>query len=82
MGRGNYSRSRGKTVPVDRKEANKNPLGNFVEQAMQRGQRYQPISSLINSLPDDGQWTEAERKRWLTALVSNLDYCVEVTDKS
>ena len=36
------------------------------------------ISALIQQLPKDAQWTQAERDRWLRAMTSTIDFFVEI----
>jgi hypothetical protein len=45
---------------------------------IERHQRYKVIATMINELPDDGQWTEKQRDRWLAALTASLDYSVDI----
>lgn len=49
-----------------------------IEANVARQSRYKGISAMIQDLPEDGQWTEKERARWVAALAALLDYSVEI----
>ncbi len=53
-------------------------FGDQIQENMERTRRNQPVSALIQALPANGQWTPAERERWLKAIESTVDYCVKV----
>jgi hypothetical protein len=45
---------------------------------------YKDLETLMSRLPnpDNPQWTQAEKQRWLTALQSMLDLLIEIRDES
>ncbi len=42
------------------------------------GADYSLLALMLRKLPADGQWTQAERDRWLATFTANLDFLVEV----
>ena len=45
------------------------------------GTDYRLLSALVQRLPKDGSWTQAQRDRWLQAMTANVDLIVTVADE-
>lgn len=56
-------------------------FGDAIQKQMQKNQRYAPLISMINALPEEGQWTADQKFKWLEAFDRTLDYCVQVEEK-
>ena len=54
------------------------PLGN--EQTHSKAQ-YGLLEGLLQQLPDERQWSQVRRERWLQAFIANVDLLIDVVDQ-
>jgi len=56
--------------------------GELVIKKNDKGVDYRLISAVIQHLPQEGEWTPEERKRWIEAMTASVDLIVRIKEDS